>query len=54
MGRFVVISYYNGKSGELDIINDIRYNVILDQLLDTVGNVNPSLSNSGHWIYDYN
>ena len=42
------------KRGEFDIINDISYNVILDQLLDTVGNVNPSLSNSVHWIYDYN
>ena len=37
-----------------DILNDISENVTLVQLMDSIGNVNHSISIVGHWIFDSN
>ena len=40
------------KQGSFEIIRDISENVNLVQLVDTVGNVNNSVSIVGYWIFD--
>ena len=37
-----------------DILKDISENVTLVQLMDTLGNVNHSISVVGNWIFDSN
>ena len=40
------------KNDAFDILNDIRDNVTLVQLMDSIGNVNRATL--GHWIFDSN
>ena len=42
------------KTGEFDILYDIRDHVTLVQLVYTSGNVNHAVSIIGCWIYDSN
>ena len=52
------VLYYNLKKykqkGYLDIFNDMCVNVTLVQLIDSLGNVNNSISVLGYWIFDSN
>ena len=40
------------EKGDFDILNDISENVTLLQLMDTLGNMNHSISIVGYWIFD--
>ena len=42
------------KIGEYDILKNIRANVTLVQLMDSLGNVNHVISVVGSWIFDSN
>ena len=42
------------KKGAFNILNDIRENVTLVKLMDTVGNVNHAISIVRSWIFDSN
>ena len=42
------------KKGEYDILKNISANVILVQLMDSLGNVNHAISVVGSWIFDSN
>ena len=42
------------KTGNFSILNDIRGNVTLVKLMDTLGNVNNDISILGYWIFDSN
>ena len=42
------------ENDAFDILNDISENVTLVQLMDSIGNVNHSISIVGHWIFDSN
>ena len=42
------------KKGASNILNDISENVTLVQLMESIGNVNHSISIVGHWIFDSN
>ena len=39
------------KNDDFDILNDISEDVILVQLMESLGNVNHDISISGHWIF---
>ena len=40
------------ESDVLDILNDIRQNVTLIHLMDSLENVNNDISIAGNWIFD--
>ena len=40
------------KKGDFDKLNDISENVTLEQLMDTLGNVNHAISIVRSWIFD--
>ena len=42
------------KKGSYDILADISENVTLVQWMDSLGNVNNSISIVGYWIFDSN
>ena len=42
------------KRSEFDVLNDISEHVTLVQLMETIRNVNHSVSMDRSWIYDYN
>ena len=42
------------KMGDYKILEDISANVILVQLMNSIGNVNHSISVVGNWIFDSN
>ena len=42
------------KMCEYKILEDISENVTLDQLMDSLGNVNHAISVVGKWIFDSN
>ena len=42
------------KKGSYDILTGISENVTLVQLMDSLGNVNHSISVVGYWIFDSN
>ena len=42
------------KKGCFQYKNDISENVTLEQLMDTLGNVNNDISIVGYWIFDSN
>ena len=42
------------QKGSYDILEDISKNVILVQLMDSLGNVNHTISVVGYWIFDSN
>ena len=42
------------KMGEYKILEDISANVTLFQLMDSLGNVNHTISVVGNWIFDSN
>ena len=42
------------KNYAFDILNDIGEDVILVQLMDSLGNVNHAISVVGYWIFDSN
>ena len=42
------------KKGTFDILNDISEKGTLVQLMESLGNVNNSISIVGYWIFDSN
>ena len=51
--HYIIYNMNKWKSkGEFDILNDISDNITLVQLMDTLGNVNHTISIIGYWIFD--
>ena len=42
------------KKGSFDILHGISENVTLVKLIDTIGNINNTVSIVGNWIFDLN
>ena len=42
------------KNDAFDILNEISKDVILVQLMNSLGNLNHAISIVGHWIFDSN
>ena len=50
--HYLLIKYK--KMGEYEILENIKANVTLVQLMDSLGNVNHAISVVGSWIFDSN
>ena len=50
----VIIIWFNLKTGEFYIFDEISDHVTLVQLIDTDSNTNNAVSITGPWIYDSN